>query len=57
MAVGKSQKQKGGHKGGTEKQQQSSLCFIDGLMPLEEFGVGTTIPEVQKEGLCFEETL
>ena len=36
--------------------------FTDGLVPPEEFGVGTTIPEVQsngcaEEGLCYEETL
>ena len=41
---------KGGRKGGTEKQQQSSLCIIDGLMPPEEFGVGTTMPDVQRKG-------
>ena len=51
MAVGKSQKQKGAHKGGTEKLQQSSLCFIDGLMSSKEFRVGATIPEVPRKGL------
>ena len=45
-----------------QKQQQSSLCFTDGIMPPEEVGVGITIPEVQvngcaEEGLCYEETL
>ena len=29
-----------------KKQQQSSLCFIDGFMSSKEFGVGATIPEV-----------
>ena len=46
----KSQEQKGGHKRGTEKQQQSSLCFTDGLMSSKELGVGATIPEVQRKG-------
>ena len=39
---------KGGHERGTEKQQ-SPLCFIDGLMSSQEFGVGDTIPEVQRK--------
>ena len=34
MECEKSQEQKGGHQRGTEKQQQSSLCFIDGLCHL-----------------------
>ena len=36
-------------KRGTEKQQQSSLYFIDRLMSFKEFGVGATIPEVQRK--------
>ena len=48
MGCEKSQEQKGGHRRGTEKQQQSSLCFIDGRVSEKEFGVGATIPEVQR---------
>ena len=51
MGCEKSQEQKGGHKRGTEKQQQSSLYFIDGLMSSKEFGVGATISEVQRKVL------
>ena len=36
MGCEKSQEQKGGHRRGTEKQQQSSLCFIDGLVSEKE---------------------
>ena len=35
-----------------QKKQQSSLCFIDGLMSSKEFGVGATIPEIQRKGLA-----
>ena len=34
-----------------KKQQQSSLCFVDGLMSSKEFGVGATIPEVQRKSI------
>ena len=46
MGCEKSHKQEGGHKRGTEN---SSLCFIDGLMSSKEFGVGATIPEIQRK--------
>ena len=49
MEYGKSQEQKGGYSGSTERQKESSLCFIDGLVSSEEFGVGATIPEVQMQ--------
>ena len=54
MAADESQEQKGGHQRGTEKQQQRSLCFIDGHMSSKEFGVGSTIPEILKSGSCSE---
>ena len=53
MGCEKSQEQEGGHKRGTEKQQQSSLSFIDGLMSSTEFGVGATFPEVQRKGCAW----
>ena len=34
MGCEKSQEQKGGHERGTERQQQSSLCFIDARVVL-----------------------
>ena len=32
-----------------QKNNNSSLCDIDGLMSFKEFGVGATIPEVQRK--------
>ena len=46
MGCEKSQKQKGGHKRGTEKTTKFTLI---GRMPSKEFGVGATIPEVQRK--------
>ena len=40
---------KGGHKRDTKKQQQISLCFIDGLMSSKEIGVGATITKTQRK--------
>ena len=51
----KSREQKGCHKRGTEKQQQSSLCFTDGLMSCKEIRVGA-IPEVQRKSRALWKT-
>ena len=53
MGCEKKSEQKGGHKRGTEKQQWSSFCFIDGLLSSKEFGVGANSRST-KEELCFE---
>ena len=49
MGREKGHKQEGGHQRGTEKQHQSSPCFIDGRISSEAFGVRTKITKIQRQ--------
>ena len=49
MEFGKSQEQKGSYLGSTQRQEESPLCHIDGHVSLQECGVGTPIPEIQRQ--------
>ena len=51
------QEQKGGYYRGTERQKESPLCYIDGHLSSQKYGVRAVIPEVQKVESYFEETL
>ena len=57
MEFGKSQEQKGGYSGSTERQKESPLRFIDGHMSPQKRGVRTNISEVQRAESCSVMTL
>ena len=50
MAAGDGQEQKRSYSGGSKRQRESPLCYIDGLMSSLKSGVRTKISEARRSG-------
>ena len=56
VAIEHGKEQKRGHSGSTKREQESSLCHIDGHLSPQKCGVRTEASKVQKAAPSSEET-